>query len=196
MAGTTGHSHTCNHELLFITKRRLHIAEYTVRYDEVEPFLEHTHPVHEIHVRCQQCILEQTYDPRQVPEWLQPHLDKIAELERQAKLKALLEELTEPIDLTLLDELLDVDVDPALLVGKIADWHGDPFPIVQLADNRIAIQVELTCARCHTNKTTAYVCSGLHSGAFCYVFSYEGEYQANLRDQEYVCEACREKQTR
>ncbi len=156
MSGTTGHTQTCSHELLIITMRQFHIAEFTVRYGEVEPFLEHTHPVHEIHVRCQQCIFEQTYDPREVPEWLQP---------------------------------------PALVVGKIADWHGDPFPIVQLADNSIAIEIELTCTRCHTEKTTVYVGSGLHSGAFCYVFSYEGEYQANLRDQEYVCDACQEKQT-
>src|ERR1700730_7529938 len=154
MSGPQGHSQACTHELLMITKRRLHIAEYTVRRGEVEPYLEHPHPVHEIHARCRQCIFEQTYDPREVPLWLRPHLDKIAELERQATLKALLAELTEPIDLTLLDELLDVDVDPAILVGKIADWHGDPFPIAQLANGRIVIQVELTCARCHTEKTT------------------------------------------
>jgi hypothetical protein len=183
----------CTHDVLSITRRRYHIDEYLVRLGEVEPYLEHTHPVHKIHVACRQCVYEQTYEANQVPTWLQPLIEKIEAIEREAKRTALLETLTEPIDLGLLDELLDVDVDPAALVGKTADWHGENFPIVQLANGRIAIQVSLLCAACNEARTTVYVGSGLHSGAFCYVFSFEGEYQANLRDQEYICETCQEK---
>jgi hypothetical protein len=85
-----------------------------------------------------------------------------------------------------------VDVDPALIVGKMADWHGDPFPVVELANGRIAIEVELICTQCHTAKTMAYVGSGLHAGAFCYVYSFAGEEEANLRDQEYSCDECQQ----
>lgn len=186
-------SQACSHDLVFITKRRFHVAEYYVRLGKVEPWLEHTHPFHEVHVRCQHCMFDETYDIHQVPAWVLPHLEKIAELERQAKLRDLLAELTEPIDLNLLDELLDAGVDPDAVVGKLADWHGEEFPIVQLADKRIAIQIALTCSECHANPITAYVCSGLHSGAFCYAYSFEGDYEANLRDQVYICEACGQK---
>src|SRR5206468_2770699 len=163
------------HDNLKITKRSLHVDEFTILRGQAERDLAHTLPVHEIHVRCRFCIFEQTYDPHTVPAWVQPFLDQIAELEKQELREELLTQLTEPIDLMLLDKLLDAEVDPSLLVGKQADWHGEVFPIVHLANGRIAIHVTLTCAVCHKASITAYVGSGLHSGAFCYVFSFEGE---------------------
>ena len=54
----------------------------------------------------------------------------------------------------------------------------------------MAIRVSLPCARCERNPTTAYARSGLHRGAFCYVYNALGTYLANLRDQEYVCSRC------
>jgi hypothetical protein len=184
---------TCTHASLKIVKRSIHVDEFSIVRGKAERDLNHTHPVHEIYVRCPRCPLEETYDPRHIPEWLQPYLDLIAEIERKERLTLLLAEITDdPIDLTLLDMLLDVDVPASVLVGKLADWHGDPFPIVQLDNGRIAIAVTLTCTRCKIEQITAYAGSGCHTGAFCYIFTQVGEYQADLRNQEYVCETCQE----
>ncbi len=190
-------SEQCLHsESVKISKLSLHNDEFTIFKGQTERDLDHTYPVHEIHFRCRICNFEQTFSPREVPDSLKPFMEQIDELERQEKLDFLLDQLTEPVDLVLLDRLLAVDVDPSLLVGKIADWHGDPVRIVQLGDGRIALEVELTCNTCHTEKTLAYVGSGLHEGAFCYVFSYEGKFEADLRNDVFICEQCeREKQT-
>ena len=33
-----------------------------------------------------------------------------------------------------------------------------------------------------------YLVSGLHSGAYCYLYNYEGKYLGNLRDEVFFCE--------
>ena len=94
------------------------------------------------------------------------------------------------VDLNWLDELLEEEVPPIQqLVGRSADWHGKPSLIVPFKES-LAIKVTLECARCGKNPTTVYARSGCHAGAFCYVYSESGEFQADLRNQEYVCDVC------
>jgi hypothetical protein len=97
-----------------------------------------------------------------------------------------LEPLLEPAQL---DDLLDSKGDLSQVFGRYAAWNGYAFPIVPMLDT-LAIRVSLPCARCGRNPMTAYARSGLHRGAFCYVYDALGNYQANLRDQEYVCPRC------
>ena len=97
-----------------------------------------------------------------------------------------LELLLEPAQL---DDLLESKADLSPVFGRYAAWNGRSFPIVPMRET-LAIRVALPCARCGRNPTTVYARSGLHRGAFCYVYNFRGEYQANLRDQEYICPRC------
>jgi|GEM_PF-4821777 hypothetical protein len=76
------------------------------------------------------------------------------------------------------------------LLGQKADWHGSVTTIVRLQDGRIGLELFLLCARCHAHPTTVYMTSGLHAGAWPYARDVTGTYLANLRDEEYVCDAC------
>ena len=73
-----------------------------------------------------------------------------------------------------------------------AAWNGQAFPIVPMEET-LAIRVSLPCARCGRNPMIAYARSGCHRGAFCYVYDAEGDFLADLRNQEYVCSRCQEK---
>ncbi len=99
---------------------------------------------------------------------------------------ASLDPLLEPAQL---DDLLESGADLAPVFGRYAAWNGVAFPIVPLRDT-LAIRVSLPCARCGRNPTTVFAMSGLQRGAFCYVYDQQGEYLANLREQEYVCSHC------
>ena len=108
-----------------------------------------------------------------------------------ADIVEMLEPLLEPAQL---DDLLESKADLSQVFGRYAAWNGCAFPIVPMRDT-LAIRVSLPCARCGRNPTTTYARSGLHRGAFCYVYDFRGEYQANLRDQEYVCPRCEKAQS-
>lgn len=94
------------------------------------------------------------------------------------------------INLNTLDEWPEDELDQ--IIGRQADWHGTPFPIVPFLGS-IAIQVILPCARCGKNPDTVYARSGCHHGAFCYVYDQHGTFLADLRNQEYVCSECQER---
>jgi hypothetical protein len=98
------------------------------------------------------------------------------------------------IDLNTLDDLLDGEDSLDQVLGRYADWHGQPFPIVSMLES-LAIRASIACARCHGNPMTLFMRSGLHNGAFCYAYDAQGTYQANLRDQEYVCARCERAQS-
>jgi hypothetical protein len=93
------------------------------------------------------------------------------------------------VDLNTLDEWLEESTPLDQIIGRLADWHGEPFPIVAFRDS-VAIKVTLSCVRCKGNPTTVYARSGCHTGAFCYVYNEDGQFQADLRNQEYVCDLC------
>jgi len=88
-----------------------------------------------------------------------------------------------------LDDLLEKKAELSPVFGRYAAWNGQAFPIVPMLDT-LAIRVSLPCARCGRNSTTVFARSGLHQGAFCYVYDAFGNYVANLRDQEYLCPRC------
>ena len=98
------------------------------------------------------------------------------------------------LDTYKVDEILDsMKIDPLTLVGQLVEWHGQVGRIVRVPSptgrRRIGIMVplRLTCPL-HCGKV-AFVTtvSGLHNGAFCYVFDDKGHYVTNLRDAEPVC---------
>lgn len=95
-----------------------------------------------------------------------------------------------------LDELLDSGIDPITLLGTRVEHTnlGGIIGVLELLDNgRLASHVSLTCGPCLREKREppyvieAWLGSGLHRGAWCYVFDREGNYLANLRDQEPIC---------
>lgn len=91
-----------------------------------------------------------------------------------------------------LDDLLESRAPLEQVFGRYAAWNGQAFPIVPMLET-LAIRVSLPCARCGRNPMIAYARSGCHRGAFCYVYDAEGNFLADLRNQEYVCSKCREK---
>jgi hypothetical protein len=93
------------------------------------------------------------------------------------------------VDLKVLDDLLASEDSLEHVFGRYADWHGHPFPIVPMLET-LAIRISLLCSRCKRNPMTLFMRSGLHNGAFCYGYDFQGTYQANLRDQEYTCTRC------
>lgn len=99
----------------------------------------------------------------------------------------------------LLDELGDIpQEDQGLayerlfdsLIGRKVDWHSSVATIVRSRHGRLRLDLRLLCARCHANPTTVHLGNGLHRGARPYVFDADDQEVANLRDHEYVCEAC------
>ena len=94
------------------------------------------------------------------------------------------------VDLNTLDDLLDEgEASVGRVIGRYADWHGKPFPIVSFRDS-FAVQATLMCVKCGANPMIVYARSGCHHGAFCYVYDEEGGFLADLRNQEYVCDKC------
>ena len=91
-----------------------------------------------------------------------------------------------------LDDLLESEAPLEPVFGCYAAWNGQAFPIVPMLET-LAFRVSLPCARCVRNPTIAYVRSGYHRGAFCYLFDAEANFLADLRNQEYACSGCREK---
>lgn len=94
------------------------------------------------------------------------------------------------LDLNALDKWLDDAPPPQTLAGLHVDWHGQVARTRLLANQRLVIDVQLTCARCQQATTVVPVMSGLHMGAFCYVCNENGDFEADLRDQEWVCNEC------
>jgi hypothetical protein len=93
-----------------------------------------------------------------------------------------------------LDDLLESEVSLDPVFGRYAAWNGQAFPIVPMLET-LAIRVSLPCARCSRNPMIAYARSGCLRGAFCYVYDAEGNFLADLRNQEYVCSRCQEKRS-
>lgn len=94
-----------------------------------------------------------------------------------------------PGELLTPDDLDDGDLEwDDHLIGRLVDWHSQIAPLVKCDDGALRLEVELTCAKCPAT-ATLYAGSGLHSGAWPYIYSSAGSYLGCIRDQEYVCEA-------
>jgi hypothetical protein len=88
-----------------------------------------------------------------------------------------------------LDDLLESDAELSPVFGRYAAWNGQAFPVVPMLET-LTIRVSLPCAKCGRNPTTAFARSGLHRGAFCYVYDAAGRFLADLRNRGYVCPHC------
>ena len=55
------------------------------------------------------------------------------------------------------------------LIGRLVDWHGHVVPIVRCEDGALRLEVTLHC-RCGAESTPFYAGSGLHSGAWPYIY--------------------------
>lgn len=75
-------------------------------------------------------------------------------------------------------------------IGRMVDWHGYVFPLVRCADLEIRVMVLFVCGagNCKRVSEPFYAGSGLHHGAWCYIYDFSGKYLANWRDQDWVCE--------
>lgn len=75
--------------------------------------------------------------------------------------------------------------------GARFSWHGDLIgKLVTLDKGEVAAEMMMSCGRCGGNPGTVYLVSGCHHGAWCYAVSKKGKHLADLRNQEYRCEAC------
>jgi hypothetical protein len=105
---------------------------------------------------------------------------------------------TLPEDVEELDNYLDAGGDEEALIGRKIRWHGGAMGrMVRTPAGMLSLELVLECEgvlcreRPAPRHTTVYVGSGLHSGAWCYVYDPKtGEYLANLRDQSYFCDEC------
>lgn len=86
-----------------------------------------------------------------------------------------------------LDDLIDEGVN---VIGfKAYDHNGDIVPVVEI-DGTPMLQLERPCSRCGQHPITVYAASGLHKGAFAYMYDKQGNYLYNRRDEVYVCKEC------
>lgn len=83
---------------------------------------------------------------------------------------------------------LDADELIAAIGKEVDTYAGVVGRIVKCKDGGIRVRVRLSCphdkCRCWS---IAYLRGGPHSGALCYVYDTNGNYLADLRNQNYVC---------
>jgi hypothetical protein len=97
------------------------------------------------------------------------------------------------VDVEEIDDLLDDGYDPDSFVGKKLVYHNNrAYPLMKLPTGRLVAAISHRCEFCHKNPVTVFHGSGLHNGAWCYIYGFNGEYIANFRDQNYVCAECNE----
>lgn len=105
-----------------------------------------------------------------------------------------MDELKQIYDVDELDNIIDALVDNGvsldILVGSKVIWHDEHKSPIVAHGSGIAIQKRLYCHRCGKRGTTVYLSGGMHRGAWCYAYNKRGQYRANLRDQDYVCQEC------
>lgn len=76
------------------------------------------------------------------------------------------------------------------LQGALVDWHGDIGQFVVMPNGVLRIRVTMTCSLCGGHPQVYYAGSGLHSGAWPYIYTEDGQMLGNIRDAEYQCESC------
>lgn len=103
-----------------------------------------------------------------------------------------------PVKLLNLDELDDlIDHVPApyedlllrALHNTLVDWHSEIAPLI-LTEHGLRIRVTLRCTICDGFPMQVLAGSGLHNGAWPYIYDDEGDMMGNIRDNEYQCETC------
>lgn len=95
------------------------------------------------------------------------------------------------------DALLDKGVKAVRFVGRFLRWHnGQLCPFVVLGNGGVGARINLKCFvdGCRRRHVT-YLVTGLHNGAWCYTKNKRGQYEGNLRDQNFVCKEHRREET-
>lgn len=101
---------------------------------------------------------------------------------------------TDPVQMV--QELEDeFEEDPESLLGQKVDWYGQVVQFVKFGPkDQIGLRVVLYCERCRCNSIVVAVSGGPSKYDWCYVYDLvTGEYQADLRNQSYVCDTCQAK---
>jgi hypothetical protein len=153
-------------------------AEYAAIYDALQTYLDNGHEA----------------TPEEASAMVVAMVAVVAETEDAAHTTSAAVELPDVIDVEEIDRLLDEGVPEAALVGKSLRWHDESLCALRFTrSGRLVAELVLPCARCGEDPQVALIGSGLHSGAWCYVYDEDGAYVGNLRDQEYICATCQDR---
>lgn len=91
------------------------------------------------------------------------------------------------IDVEELRDAIDEHGEEAL-AGRLCIFYDDRlYPLVMI-DDELMIRVRLHCTGCKERSITVYI--GYGAPGWCYAYSKNGTYRADLRNQEYVCKEC------
>ena len=92
---------------------------------------------------------------------------------------------TEPYRYWAIEHYLGRKVEHIWGVGTIVRMNPDS----KMSQAMFGIEVDLPC-NCGKTTKRVYARPGCHTGAFCYVYSQEGEFLADLRNQWFSCDDC------
>lgn len=97
-----------------------------------------------------------------------------------------------PIDVEALDDLNDDEIEA--LYGTRVDWFGTRGTLVKVKGGGPYVRVRLRCTQrgCRRGHTT-YIARG--APGWCYAHNRQGDYEADLRNQEFRCDQHRRQHT-
>ncbi len=80
------------------------------------------------------------------------------------------------------------DADPSL-AGDYVRWrNGAAYKLERMPNGGLGFRAILQCSKCNGMGHEVFITRG--APGWCYVYSLAGKYEANLRDQNYVCSVC------
>lgn len=87
-----------------------------------------------------------------------------------------------------LDRRTDSGKSLDLWLGRKVSLHfGSTGVLVRHKTRKYAVRARVVCHRGCGRGRTVYAVSGLHSGAWCYIYNLKGKYLGNMRDDVYNC---------
>lgn len=87
-----------------------------------------------------------------------------------------------------LDERSDSGKSLDLWLGRKVELHfGSSGILVRHKTRKFAVRAQVHCNQGCGRRRTVYAVSGLHNGAWCYIYDRHGNYLANMRDDVYNC---------
>jgi hypothetical protein len=90
-----------------------------------------------------------------------------------------------------LDDRTDSGKSLAAWLGRKVRLHfGSIGKLVRHKTRDFAAEFFFTCSKCKEKSGPYYAVSGLHAGAWCYVYDANGKYLACMRDDVFRCD-CR-----
>lgn len=87
-----------------------------------------------------------------------------------------------------LDERTDSGKSLAAWLGRRVRLHFGPTgPLVRHKTRKFGVRFFFKCPRCGRKEGPIFAVSGLHAGAWCYIYNRDGKYLANMRDDNWNC---------